>query len=94
MLCQQLLDQVQSLVRCNCNYSNLERIRREPSGMRRATAGKFQSLSFKKPTCPQVRGQCPGERRVLWGQEGDAGRQFCHAWQVMLGLHALVTSSP
>ncbi|NWX55052.1 KIF17 protein, partial [Promerops cafer] len=29
MLCQQLLDQVHSLVRRDCNYSNLERIRRE-----------------------------------------------------------------
>ncbi|NXH83252.1 KIF17 protein, partial [Edolisoma coerulescens] len=29
MLCQQLLDQVQSLVRRDCNYSNLEKIRRE-----------------------------------------------------------------
>ncbi|NXI08618.1 KIF17 protein, partial [Irena cyanogastra] len=29
MLCQQLLDRVQSLVRRDCNYSNLERIRRE-----------------------------------------------------------------
>ncbi|XP_038015506.1 kinesin-like protein KIF17 isoform X2 [Motacilla alba alba] len=29
LLCQQLLDRVQSLVRRDCNYSNLERIRRE-----------------------------------------------------------------
>ncbi|XP_030363776.1 kinesin-like protein KIF17 isoform X2 [Strigops habroptila] len=29
MLCQQLLDQVQLLVRRDCNYSNLERIKRE-----------------------------------------------------------------
>ncbi|NXE39443.1 KIF17 protein, partial [Ptilorrhoa leucosticta] len=29
MLCQQLLDRVQSLVRRDCNYSNLEKIRRE-----------------------------------------------------------------
>ncbi|NWW65489.1 KIF17 protein, partial [Ifrita kowaldi] len=29
MLCQQLLDQVQSLIRRDCNYSNLEKIRRE-----------------------------------------------------------------
>ncbi|NWT16751.1 KIF17 protein, partial [Vireo altiloquus] len=29
MLCQQLLDQVQCLVRRDCNYSNLEKIRRE-----------------------------------------------------------------
>ncbi|NXI78722.1 KIF17 protein, partial [Rhipidura dahli] len=29
MLCQQLLEQVQSLVRRDCNYSNLEKIRRE-----------------------------------------------------------------
>ncbi|NXO07429.1 KIF17 protein, partial [Oriolus oriolus] len=29
MLCQQLLDQVQSLVRHDCNYSNLEKIRHE-----------------------------------------------------------------
>ncbi|NWY21038.1 KIF17 protein, partial [Aphelocoma coerulescens] len=29
MLCQQLLDQVQSLVRRDCNYSNLEKIRPE-----------------------------------------------------------------
>ncbi|NXM20721.1 KIF17 protein, partial [Ploceus nigricollis] len=29
LLCQQLLDQVQSLVRCDCKCSNLERIRHE-----------------------------------------------------------------
>ncbi|KFO58175.1 Kinesin-like KIF17, partial [Corvus brachyrhynchos] len=29
MLCQQLLDQVQSLVQRDCNYSNLEKIRHE-----------------------------------------------------------------
>lgn len=88
MLCQQLLDQVQSLVRHDCNYSNLERIRRESIWDKESGCWKIPEPVIQKTHLPagKGRGGCCG------GQEGDAGMQLCYTQQVLLGLHTLISS--
>lgn len=67
MLCQQLLDQVQSLVRSDCNYSNLERIRRESIWEEESSCWKIPEPVIQKTHLAAGKETVPGERRVLWG---------------------------
>ncbi|NWV02715.1 KIF17 protein, partial [Ptilonorhynchus violaceus] len=52
MLCQQLLDQVQSLVRRDCNYSNLEKIRRESVWDEESSCWKIPEPVIQKTYLP------------------------------------------
>ncbi|NXI00643.1 KIF17 protein, partial [Pachycephala philippinensis] len=67
MLCQQLLDQVQSLVRRDCNYSNLERIRRESVWDEESGCWKIPEPVIQKTHLPA------GKGTGLRGQEGAVG---------------------
>ncbi|NWT88420.1 KIF17 protein, partial [Lanius ludovicianus] len=52
MLCQQLLDQVQSLVPHDCNYSNLEKMRRESVWDEESGCWKIPELVIQKTHLP------------------------------------------
>lgn len=84
MLFQQLLDQVQSLVRRDCNYSNLEKIKRESVWDEETGCWKIPEPVIQKTRLPA------GERSVLMLPPVPG---CSRARQVMPGLRSLVKSS-
>ncbi|KAM4885965.1 LOW QUALITY PROTEIN: kinesin-like protein KIF17 [Sylvia borin] len=85
MLLQQLLDQVQSLVQHDCNYSNLERIRQESIWDEESSCWKVPESVIQKTHLPAGKGTVPR------GEEGAVGdrkvMQACSS--AMLGRSCL-----
>ncbi|NXS05928.1 KIF17 protein, partial [Oxylabes madagascariensis] len=77
MLCQQLLDQVQSLVRRDCNYSNLERIRRESVWDEEGGCWKIPEPVIQKTHLPAA---VPAWPQPKPGQTSPSNenREVCH----------------
>lgn len=64
LLYQQLLDQVQPLIRRDCNYSNLDRVRREASWDEDGGAWRIPELLTQKTSLPTGEPRLPQDH--LW----------------------------
>lgn len=84
MLFQQLLDQVQSLVRRDCNYSNLEKVKRESVWDEEAGCWKIPEPVIEKT-------RLPAGKRSVWMMLPARG--CFRARQITSGLHPLLKSS-
>ncbi|NWU38510.1 KIF17 protein, partial [Hylia prasina] len=77
MLCQQLLDQVQSLVRRDCNYSNLERIKRESVWDEENSCWKIPEPVIQKTHLPAAVPALPQPKPSRTSPSNESG-EVCH----------------
>ncbi|XP_009666047.2 kinesin-like protein KIF17 isoform X2 [Struthio camelus] len=86
MLFQQLLDRVQSLIRRDCNYSNLDKIKRECVWDEEAGCWKIPELVIQKTSLPAVSSvpQAKPARKSPSAESGELLMQEEDRYKVML----------
>ncbi|XP_067422369.1 kinesin-like protein KIF17 isoform X2 [Emydura macquarii macquarii] len=73
LLFQQLLDQVQPLIRRDCNYSNLDQIRCESIWDEDSSCWKFPELVIQKTSLPAAVSSLPQTKPARKGSSGENG---------------------
>ncbi|XP_053226544.1 kinesin-like protein KIF17 isoform X4 [Podarcis raffonei] len=86
LLYQQLLDQVQPLIRRDCNYSNFDKIKRESTWDEESGCWKIPELVTQKTSLPAVSSlsQTKAGRKSSSSENGDAAAMEEDRYKVML----------
>ncbi|KAM8927898.1 kinesin-like protein KIF17 [Pelodytes ibericus] len=72
LLSQQILEQIQTLIRRDCNYNNLDRIRREASWDEDSGSWKIPELLVHRTSLPTAPGLPPADpRKMPLAENGD-----------------------